>query len=365
MKLYKMLQSCYHCDVSSTASLCGVHQSFRVHGDACFSCNPLVVVGDLRVNPRFFFLGTFVTPAHDPEQKHTARGFAHQWTTGVTLWRSINQSLTYNPQEIWLLQYTQWESSYCSIIAPSCSKKVTVLLRETLYWYEDFSSHCKSQWSSQDSQHRACCYWCVSHNTSDSDRGSWRSASPQFSSGTGSNFPLIDEEKQQRIIDAEVHLNTGWWSWWRGYTLCLSNPYPATVHRNPAGSWVWRGGRHTTRADAVFSAQPPSLLLIFNRAEIERQTRIQRLCTNPSAALYLPRWYTTHLCRCCGCRCHNVGGLSAVPPRRSVPSSHWFHWWPSSPGVPRAGWCRCCCWANIKEKIFQFCKRADAAGEDL
>lgn len=85
MKLYTILQTCCHYNVASAASLCGVHQSFCVHGEACFFCNPLVVIADLCVNPWFVFLGTLFTPAHDPKQKHPARGFTHQRTTGVTL----------------------------------------------------------------------------------------------------------------------------------------------------------------------------------------------------------------------------------------------------------------------------------------
>lgn len=131
------------------------------------------------------------------------------------------------------------------------------------------------------------------------------------------------------------------------YIRCLSCPYPATVHVKPAGSWVWSGGRHTTRTDADFSAQAPSLLLIFNSAAVDRQTQIGMLCTNHTAAL-ASLWHMqpglTHLCHCWSWSCQNVGGWSAFLLRRSVPSLHWFHWWPSSPGVPRGCWCLC--WAK-------------------
>lgn len=65
----------------------------------------------------------------------------------------------------------------------------------------------------------------------------------------------------------------------------LSCPYPATVHWNPERSWVRCGGRHTMRADADFTTQPPSLLLIFSSAGIQRQTQIWMLGTKHPAAL--------------------------------------------------------------------------------
>lgn len=68
------------------------------------------------------------------------------------------------------------------------------------------------------------------------------------------------------------------------YIRCLSRPYPETVHWKPAGSWVWSGGRHTTRTDGDFSAQPPSPLLIFKSAAVERQAQIPMI----TPQLHLP-----------------------------------------------------------------------------
>lgn len=138
-----------------------------------------------------------------------------------------------------------------------------------------WSLQCRNPWSSQGSQHKACCQWCVFHSMRDFHRASGRRASPRSSSGTGSNVPL----KEKHRIDAHHKLNSpilggGSWLLILRCIRCFSNPYPATVHWNPAGSWTWRGGRHTTRAEADFTAQPPSVLLILNRAEIQRKTQM-------------------------------------------------------------------------------------------
>lgn len=69
----------------------------------------------------------------------------------------------------------------------------------------------------------------------------------------------------------------------------------------------------------------------------------------------------THRCHCYCWSCRNAGGLSAFQPRRPVPSLHWFHWWPSSPGVPRAGGCRWRRWTNIRGTMFQIRRRSEEA----
>lgn len=51
------------------------------------------------------------------------------------------------------------------------------------------------------------------------------------------------------------------------------------LHWNPAGSLVCEGGRQTVRANADLTAHPPYLLLIFNRAEMQRQTELWVLHT--------------------------------------------------------------------------------------
>lgn len=132
-----------------------------------------------------------------------------------------------------------------------------------------YCSPCRHQCSSQGSQHKTCSQWsdCSCKIFSCRQSGRWDSPRPV-------SVP---------VRTATLLQTTGYQleslKWWKVQSwICrlkvlqfipyLSCPYPAMLQWNPAGSWVWDGGRQTVRADGDCTAHLPSLDLIFSSAEM-------------------------------------------------------------------------------------------------